>query len=400
MKNIIYSKYSNERAEKFKIRTDILEELDGKKYVQKSALTEEAHTHIDNMYRYYELLSEAYKGSNVCVNECIKNDAGLEFEFIEGITLEEEFDKLLLDKNYEQMIEKIKEYVRIIEKGIGENTFKVTEDFKKVFGNVELPMNLKAGDINNIDLVFGNIILGDEWTIIDYEWTFDFLIPFNYIIYRAVHYYIYSSAKRSELINFGLYELLGITKEEIVQYESMEKNFQIYILGGLMPLRDIYETTSYRNINVQQIVKSKAENDFKNTMQVFYDYGNGFDEKQSSNYLLDEDGTISSEISITSDIKQIRIDPVNARSIVNVNSVVGYAKEAYYVEYTTNGIKLDDKTTLFTTDDPQILIMNIKPDTTKIKFKIEAQIISEEMMIHLREFLQDKDRIIQDKNKR
>lgn len=399
MNNIIYSKYSNERAEKFKIRTDILEDLDGKKYVRKSALTQDAHTHIDNIHRYYELLSQAYKGTKVCINKCIKNDNGLEFEFIEGSTLEEEFDKLLLNKNYEQIVEKIKEYICMIEKGIGENTFKITEDFKKVFGNVELPMNLKAGHINNIDLVFGNVILGDEWSIIDYEWTFDFPIPFNYIIYRAVHYYIYSSAKRSELINFKLYELLGITKEEIEQYESMEKSFQTYMLGGLMPLRDIYETTAYRNVNVQQIMTSKAENDLKNTMQVFYDYGNGFDEKQSSNYLLDKNGRVAAEISITSDAKQIRIDPVNGMSIVNVNSVVGYTKELYSVEFTTNGIKLNDKTILFTTDDPQILIMNIQPDTTKIRLKVEAQIISKEIMMQLLEFLQLKDRIIKDKDK-
>ena len=38
MKNIIYSKYSNERAEQFKIRTDIVEDLEGKKYVQKNHL--------------------------------------------------------------------------------------------------------------------------------------------------------------------------------------------------------------------------------------------------------------------------------------------------------------------------------------------------------------------------
>ena len=102
-----------------------------------------------------------------------------------------------------RLVEKIKEYVSIIESGIGEKTFKSTEDFIKVFGDVNLPISLRAGEVNNIDLVFNNIIVGEKWNIIDYEWTFDFLIPFNYIIYRAVHYYIYSSSKRNELINLG-----------------------------------------------------------------------------------------------------------------------------------------------------------------------------------------------------
>lgn len=398
MKNIIYSKYSNERAEKFKIRTDILEDLDGKKYVQKMPLNEEAHIHIDNIYRYYELLSEVYKESKICINKCLKKDTfGLEFEFVTGITLEEELDELLLKKDSAKIVEKIKEYVCIIEKGAGEHVFKPTEEFKNVFGEVNLTIPLKAGIVNNIDLIFSNIIVGEKWNVIDYEWTFDFLIPFNYIVYRAVHYYIYSSSKRSELINLGLYKILGITDEEIVQYENMEVNFQKYILGELMPLRDIYEINAHKNVNLQQIIENKTMNDFKSTVQVFCDYGNGFSEEQSCSYLLDKHGKISFEITITSDIKQVRIDPVNAMSIVNINSIIGYNEESYLVEYNINGIKINSETNLFTTDDPQIIITDIKENTSKIELKFGVQIISKEIAINLCEFLKDQESIINDK---
>ena len=179
----------------------------------------------------------------------------------------------------------------------------------------------------------------------------------------------------------------------------MEKNFQAYILGGLVPLRNLYGTTTQKNVNIQQIIERERINDFKNTVQVFYDYGQGFSEKQSDgfNLSLDTDGKISFEIPITSNVRQIRVDPTNDRSIVNIDSIVGYAKEYYSIDYSTNGIKLNDKTTLFTTDDPQIIIMDIKAGTAKIELKLEIQIISEEMTIELCRFLQDKEQTIQDK---
>ena len=114
MKNIIYSKYSNERAERFQIRTDILEDENGKKYVQKKAFTYEANTHINNIYINYKLLLEAYKDSKICINECNKVENGLEFEYIVGNTLEEKLDKLFFNKDYVQLVKKIELHVLLI----------------------------------------------------------------------------------------------------------------------------------------------------------------------------------------------------------------------------------------------------------------------------------------------
>lgn len=401
MKNIIYTKYSNERAERFKIRTDIVSDLEGRKIVKKTALTKEAYTHINNIYICYELLSQAYTDPKVSINKCCKTNDGLEFEYIKGSTLEEELDELLIKREYTQLIKKIRMYVSIVESGIGKKTFTPTEDFIKVFGNINLTIPLRAGEVNNIDFVFNNIIVGESWHIIDYEWTFNFLVPFNYIIYRAIHYYIYSSSKRSELISLGLYELFGITDEEIIQYASMEKNFQAYILGGLIPLRNIYGTTTEKNVNLQQVIEHKRINDFKNSIQVFYDYGQGFNEKQSDrfNLSLNAEGKISFEIPISSNVRQIRVDPTNDSSIVIIDNIIGYTKECYSIIYSTNGTILRDKTILFTTDDPQIIISNIKAGTTKIELKLEPQIISKKVIMDLSKLIEDKDKSMQDKEK-
>jgi hypothetical protein len=398
VKNIIYSKYSNERAERFQIRTDILEDENGKKYVQKKAFTYEANTHINNIYINYKLLLEAYKDSKICINECNKVENGLEFEYIVGNTLEEKLDKLFFNKDYVQLVKKIEEYVCIIGKGIGENTFKPTKEFINVFGNVDLPSSLRAGDINDIDLVFNNIIVGQKWHVIDYEWTFDFPIPFNYIVYRAIRIYIEGSSKRNELVNLGLYKLLGITDNEIIQYNNMEINFQRYVVGDLIQLHKLYGQTTEMNLNIQQIIECERANLFKNTVQVFYDYGQGFSEENSYKFypLLNGAGKVESEILITPNVSKIRIDPTNSNSIVNIDSIVGYTTKYYSIDYYTNGIKLSDKSTLFTNDDPQIILVNIKPETTKIELKFEVQTISKEITIRLCEFIEEKEKYIKD----
>lgn len=392
MKNVIYSKYSNDRADKFKIRTDIVEELEDR-FVRKKALTQEANTHIDDIYKNYKMLSEAYEGSKICINKCRRIEHGVEFEYIEGSTLEEEFDELLMKKKYKELVNKLQEYVSTIETGIGTGKFKKTKDFIKIFGDVNLPSSLRAGDINNIDLVFNNIIVGEKWTIIDYEWSFNFSIPFNFIIYRALHYYMYGSVKRHELINLGMYKLVGITDEEIVQYDVMERNFQSYVLGTLVPTRNLYTTIAEMNINVQNIIEQERKNSYKKTMQVFYDYGNGFNESQSYKFIpeIDSNNKVKFEIPLAPNTKQIRIDPSNYVCIVNIDNILGYNENYYSLDAITNGVSLREKFLLFSTNDPQIVLSDIKSNTSRIEVELEVQMISKEIVVRLYSLLQEKE---------
>lgn len=61
-----------------------------------------------------------------------------------------------------------------------------TEAFVQVFGDVTLPEGQKCRKVTNIDMIFSNVVLeGDSWHLIDYEWTFDFPIPLNFVLYRT-----------------------------------------------------------------------------------------------------------------------------------------------------------------------------------------------------------------------
>lgn len=399
MKNIVYSKYSNERANQFKIRTDILQDSHGKKYVQKTALTQEAHSHINNIYMYYKLLSEEYKDSRICINKCCKLEEKLEFEYINGKTLSEELDELLSLENYMGVFNKIREYVSIIDNGMRKKNFQLTKDFIEVFGQVELSSSLEAADINNIDLIFSNIIIDDNWNVVDYEWTFNFPIPFNYIVYRAIRVYMEESPKRSKLTNLGIYKLLGITDNEIIQYNKMEVNFERYVLKEFVPLNKLYGKTIGANIDVQQVMEEQKINFFKNTVQIFYDYGKGFNEENSYKIypLLNKDDKFAIEIDIQPNVKQVRIDPANGESIVSIESIIGYTEKYYNLDYYTNGAKLNNRVILFASDDPQIVLMNIKPKTNRIELTFKIQIISKGFAIELCKFIEDKENQIKDK---
>ncbi|MBW6410264.1 hypothetical protein [Clostridium weizhouense] len=399
MKNIIYSKYSNERSDQFKIRTDILKDSTGTKFVQKRALTDEAQKHINNIYVYYNLLFNQYKGSDISINKCSKLENCLEFEYIYGKTLAEELDELLYNKQYIKILEKIQEYASKICYGIEQKNFKLTDEFIRVFGRVNLPPSLKAADLNNIDLIFNNIIVGKKWNIIDYEWTFKFPIPINYIIYRAIRIYIEESEKRTELINIGLYKLLGITDDEIIQYNNMEINFEKYVLDNFYPLNKLYGQTTLANIDVPKVLEQQKINYFKNIIQIFYDYGEGFNEKNSFKIYpeLNENEDYVVKIDVNPNIKQLRVDPANSESIVIIDKILGYTTEEYSIDYYTNGIKLNNKSILFDNDDPQILLLNIKPETNKIELMFKVQIISKEVVSELNQFIEIKENEIKGK---
>ena len=385
MRKIIYSKYSNERSDKFKIRTDILEDDQGQRFVKKTPLTQEAQKHMNNMYNSYKLLSELYKDSNIYICKCYKKQMGLEFEYIRGVTLEETLDELLFKKKYEVFFEKLRYIIDSLGSVIVNKHFESTDKFEKVFGKIQLPKELKAADINNIDFIFSNIIVGKNLQIIDYEWTFDFPVPFNYIIYRAIYYYVNGLDARKGVIDLGVYKLLGITDQEIIQYENMEQNFQSFVQGDLLPLSYISTTFLKERIDVNDIVRFLDSRNHINIIQIFYDYGEGFSESNSYKIQpsLINNHIFEFEIPITENVKQVRIDPSNTMCIVKLNSISGNNRDNYKLERYTNGMSITEEVVIFSTYDPQIVLKDIRNNTIKLDVSLEIQEISEDISIQI-----------------
>ncbi|MGN0145267.1 MAG: class I SAM-dependent methyltransferase [Clostridium sp.] len=391
--DVIYSKYSNERAKKFQIRTDIIEDK-GTKYVVKKPCSSEAENHIKNMYDYYLHQSQTYEEAGVSLNKCINKNSVLEFQYIKGQTLENMLDKFLDNEDYSSLIRTIKKYSEIVRKVLIEEDFKYTEEFKNIFGNVNLSKSLKSGKISNIDLVFNNIIVSDRWNVIDYEWIFNFPIPINYIIYRAIRLYIDGSPKRNKLKDMNLFSLMKITNDEVIEYEIMEKNFQQYVSSGLIQLYKLYGQTAEANLDIRKIIKEQNKNNFYNMVQVFYDYGEGFTEENSYKFYPEsnDEDEIKTEIIIGADVKKVRIDPCNMKSIININSVMGYNGIYYKLKYNTNGIEINNGSIFYTTEDPQIVIDCIRAGTNRIELKFEVQLLlNDNIMKSLCDFIDGKE---------
>ena len=129
-----------------------------------------------------------------------------------------------------------------MKKGSGLEPFVLTEKFKEVLWRSLLCLTDLSGKKNtqNIDLIFENIILGHKYTIIDYEWSLDFPVPIEYIMFRSVFTFMYVKNHNS-LIQRDLFSFLGFSEKEREIYMKMEENFQKYVTRNAHPLSYVYD---------------------------------------------------------------------------------------------------------------------------------------------------------------
>ncbi|WP_312833471.1 glycosyltransferase [Sedimentibacter saalensis] len=398
MQKVIFTKYSNERDDKFKIKTSIIKNENDLLIVEKSPLLSEGKPHINNMYKSFKDLTNIYPGDMVKINKCEFKDNSVQFEFLEGETLEKKLDDLLSIKNFKGLYELISYYYKVIYSISDLKIFEKTESFTKIFGNVNLPYGIMSSSISNIDIIFSNIIINSNWNIIDYEWTFSFPVPLNYTIYRAINYYINSSPKRSNLINMDLLKFLGITNEEIIEYEIMERNFLNYTLGKSLTIGDIYNKIHGKCINVNHLIES-ASKQMDNFTQVFYDYGDGFNEANSIKFhqLPDINGKISFTFNVSEKISGIRVDPSNDYCIISIEKLKGYKKGYYDLEFTTNGNNINNKTIVFNTRDSQIYVNHIEKDTSFIDVEIVIKEVPYLLALYLNDSIFVQQQVLENK---
>ena len=370
MTKILYSKYSNERAQKFRIRTDIIES-EGKKYARKCAYGEASTAHVEKLIAKGQALDKSYEGTILSANKAEAREDGIYFEFLEGETFEQRLDKYLQEEDYTTLLTEIKEFFSVVESTSEMHTFKMTDEFKNVFGNITFPGTLQAASLNNIDYIFGNIFLSEnKWTVIDYEWTFEFPIPFLYLVYRAVHYYTYDHS-REKLRKIGLLRMLSIDEELEKCFELMEHRFQLYILGETTPVINMYSGIAGKALPIDYLVETENSCNRESDLTVYYDYGNGYSEFNKKVYSpLSLRG--SEYVIETKQAKSVRIDAVEQTCLISNLKIFAEGAKVYIPDFSTNGIKIGD-TLLFATTDPQIIISNLEPDTVRlnINYKIE-----------------------------
>ena len=338
-----YVKYSNDRAPKYQIRTEIRKEAE-KWYVRKYPIGDSAKAHVRNMEKAYKLLQERYKGSSLALNHCTleetKQELFAEFEYIKGITLAEIMDAYLEQGDLAAFYENYKEYVERI--GYGEGC-----------------------GVTDFDLIFANILTdGDKWTVIDYEWTYEKDIPVKNLAYRAIHSYLLEDEKRKCINQSKIMQELQISPEEADDIEKQEAQFQQEVNGAVMSMAQMYASFGKDVIQPEEVACRSVDKINVSRVQIYKDYGQGYSE-ENSYFLPDaykDSQTVELEIAVDKDVKMLRIDPAMCACICMIREMQWNGEEIPLKQrkaIIVNGQKIRTQlgmNVVFATDDPNINI--------------------------------------------
>ena len=372
---IIYSKYSNERSRSFAVRTDILEQ-GGTRFVRKQPLYPEGQEHVENLCRWYEALQEEYEKAGLSCNRCEKDEEGVRLEYLEGKTLEELLDGLLEKGETKKAAGYLDQYLKQVKTICSQEMFQMTDDFRKVFGE-ELPSGeFACAKVTNIDMVCQNLVLTDPPCVLDYEWTFAFPVPCDFVLYRIIHYYIETHSVRKALSEYDFYEKAGITRERKELFARMEANFQRYITGKHIPMRDMFADIT-PGVGVMEMVGGGM-------LQVFFSFGEGYQEKNSRTFPLEE-GRGQCSLTLPENCVSIRIDPGDLPCAVHLEKLAFDGKPADVSKAAAEQGSIFGEWAYIAKDDPNISEIPVPPGAKCLEISLKVYAAAPEMLENLKE---------------
>lgn len=388
MERTIYVKYLNDRSDRFKIKTRMIEDEEKNKFVIKSAINEQGKQHIKDIYENCSKLKKIFEGSKFTMPEISLEQEEIWLKYVEGKSMEEVLDESI-EEGEQCFFKLLKEYAETIYALNMPIIGKCKEkEFVEVFGEIELPENLQMCEYLGIDMTFNNIIMNEEWSIADYEWGFRFAVPANFIIFRAIHYYLNGNVKRPVEKEMKLYSEIGISEEEVKKYRIMEQNFQSYITKGMHPLSSMHNrigknTVYLTNENIEEnIIKQEK----LKMVQIFIDSGKGYSEEESyMQEVTEENGIRKVSVNVKKQIRSVRIDPCNEECVVKIHVAQIYSDgKCSSKEYITNGVNMRDNCILFETGDPQIIFLTENEENCELQVFFEIEIVKKFVLQQLK----------------
>lgn len=375
---VTYAKYSNDRAEEFMLRTEYVEK-EGTKVIRKCPMSEAAIAHVSKMEQAYMLLKERYEGSQLKINPCQMEENGrcARFPFEKGVTLEVLLDECLERDDMDEFYRLFDRYVELISYG-------------------------EESSVTDYDLIFANILVdGDDWTVIDYEWTLKKSIPTKEIAFRAVYCYVLEEEKRNKLNLDYIIAKLGITPAEAEEYREKELKFQKQVTGKRKSMGEIRATIGTYAVDPKMLMEKHLQEILDKRIQVYFDYGNGFSEENSC-YLPDVymgEYEIEAEIPFDGNVTALRIDPADRCCVVKIKELLvnGVSVPVTAKTLQTNGMLLKQDTYVFATTDPNITVVMSQVERKGeniLSVKLELAPLSEELAASMTEGSKKKYRFI------
>lgn len=335
----IYSKYSNDRVDDFKIRTDIAISRSGRKIIKKFPLTEAAKEHVFGIRDAYAGLVEKYKGGDLEINDCQldEKEGCAIFSFVNGVPLASLLDECIDKDDMDGFNALLNEYIKRI-------------DYKPDY------------PVSDYDLIFSNVMVnGPIWTIIDYEWTYGKCIPAKEQVWRALYCYRLEDRKREKFDPKPVYERMGLTEEDTKVLLDEEYAFQKYVTGNRKSMVEIWKEIGRKVLVPKELASTSQAARPDDCIQIYLDEGNGYSEEDSifPEEQYDEKNTVSLDIRVDAKCKTVRIDPAFAPCLVTIVSATwngeAFADSVSDVAiHPVNGNWISDDSMIFDTDDPNI----------------------------------------------
>ena len=361
----IYSRHSMERRRDRRIRTDLKVDENGEKLIVKYPCDEECTAHLENTARAYEKLSTVFAGTRFKPNRVKRINDGegrlkrLDFEFIKGPTLAEELNTCRAEGRREDMLFLIRSYCETLRSLKDNISFEETAGFREIFGNHSFDRDCLCMAVTDADLIFSNIISAGGWNVIDYEWTFDFPVPLDFVIYRAVFYYLKESGADKELEEC-LFKEVGIDGEKKTVFSKMEHSFQLYIKGDRITLPEMYSIMGREDLRLERAVNTAALTRGAKKAKLYFDLGEGFNENDVLyiDTVIDDESMVSFETTVPAGCRCLRIDPMDSPCILKLYEAKNGTGKSGVL---TNGLLFGQNTIIFNTDDPQLILEKTEP---------------------------------------
>lgn len=268
---VVFAKFASQRTADYQIVTKIIR--NNSAVVKKTALTEQAAAHIQKMRKAYERLSQLFAPSAVRVAVCTRKEPdSIEMPFVQGTNLESLLEEYVSHGRQEQAANLMKYFFAQFLERAETVPFQKTDAFTQVFGKAE---GLKAQEslaVTNADCIFSNFLVKGhlakwEFVMLDYEWTFYFPIPLEFVLFRAL-FHSYAFQKLEKKYQTMLFLCAGIAKEEEKSlYLDMEYSFQKYVRGSRPETGQLYRTMHTHAWNVRQMDPKM----FYTEYQVYFD---------------------------------------------------------------------------------------------------------------------------------
>ncbi|WP_022766542.1 class I SAM-dependent methyltransferase [Butyrivibrio sp. XPD2006] len=335
----IYSKYSNDRVDEFKIRTDIAIDRAGRRVIRKFPLTEAAKEHVFGIRDAYLGLKQKFQGGDFEINDCqIDEKMGCAiFSFVNGVPLASLLDECVDRDDPDGFYALVNEYIKRI---------RYKEDYP----------------VSDYDLIFSNVMVnGPIWTIIDYEWTYGKCIPAKEQVWRALYCYRLEDRKREKFDLKPLYKEIGITEDEIKDLLEEEYQFQKYVTGNRKSMVELWKALGRKTIVPKELQGGAEAARPDDCVQIYLDEGNGYSEDDSffPEETYDDNNTITLDLRVSDDCRIVRVDPAFAPCIVTIKDAKWNGKPISDTGcdidiHPVNGQWISDDTFVFNSDDPNI----------------------------------------------